>query len=485
MEKPARPRRSARLFVAVAERSPVQCCTHRKQPLPGRLSLSIQPLLLQETLPYTVDCSHWLARVRDLGHPVWLDSARPFNQRGRYDIISAAPLQVLQAQSHAIDDPFEAVKEALRQQFSLALAPCDWPFSGGAIGLFGYELGRQLQQLPARASTTPLFPDLMVGLYSWAIVSDHERCRTALLIRPETPPRLIAELQRRARASFVEPAANFTLAAAWDDGFPPPQYRAAFLRLQAYIQAGDCYQVNLARRFSNRYHGDPWHAYTCLRAIAAAPFSAYMESAAGAVLCFSPERFLAAERGRLFTQPIKGTAARDSDPERDRQLATSLLDSEKNRAENLMIVDLLRNDLGRSCMPGSIAVEQLFELQSFATVHHLVSSIHGELKPELHPLDALRNCFPGGSISGAPKIRAMQIIDELEPQPRSVFCGAIGYIGADGRMDTNLTIRTLLASAQRIYAWAGGGIVADSNCSEELAETHSKIEPLLQALLQL
>jgi para-aminobenzoate synthetase component 1 len=293
---------------------------------------------------------------------------------------------------------------------------------------------------------------------------------------------LIAELRQRTRGNFVEPVSDFALAGAWIDEFPPAQYRVAFERLQTYIQAGDCYQVNLARRFANSYRGDPWHAYQNLRAVAAAPFSGYMESPAGAVLCFSPERFLAADGGELLTQPIKGTAARGSDPASDRQLAAALCSSEKNRAENLMIVDLLRNDLGRSCVPGSIAVEQLFELQSFATVHHLVSSIRGRLRPGQHPLDALRNCFPGGSISGAPKIRAMQIIDELEPQPRSVFCGAIGYIGADGRMDTNLTIRTLLASAGQIYAWVGGGIVADSNCSDELAETLNKIEPLLKAL---
>lgn len=443
------------------------------------MSSLIQSTLIQRALPYTFDSAHWFARVRELGMPVWLDSARPFSERGRYDIISAAPLAVVRANRN---DPFDNVKRALRDQFPTLLGECEWPFSGGAIGLFGYELGRRLEHLPERYAA-PRFPDLLVGLYSWAIVSDHQRQQTALLIRPETPALLIAELQQRTRGTFSEPPSDFKLAADWRDEFPPAQYAKAFQRLQHYIQAGDCYQVNLARRFSNTYSGDPWRAYQRLRAIAAAPFSAYLECEQGAVLCLSPERFLAADNGRLLTQPIKGTAARSDDKNIDRLLANNLLNSEKNRAENLMIVDLLRNDLGRSCIPGSIAVEQLFELQSFATVHHLVSSIRGDLRPDLHPLDALRHCFPGGSISGAPKIRAMQIIDELEPQPRSVFCGAIGYISADGRMDTNLTIRTLLASEQRIYAWAGGGIVADSNCDEELAETRSKIDPLLRALM--
>jgi len=199
-------------------------------------------------------------------------------------------------------------------------------------------------------------------------------------------------------------------------------------------------------------------------------------------MCMSPERFLAATNRQLLTQPIKGTAPRSDDPERDHELAVQLQNSEKNRAENLMIVDLLRNDLGRSCKPGSIRVDQLFELQSFATVHHLVSSVHGEMRNGVHALDALRNCFPGGSITGAPKIRAMQIIDELEPQPRSIFCGAIGYVDASGRMDTNIAIRSLLACDKKIYAWAGGGVVADSNCDEEFVETENKIDALLGAL---
>ena len=444
---------------------------------PSPLEQALPP---EQALPYCADSSHWLARVRDLGTPVWLDSAHPFSDRGRYDIVSAAPLRVMTVES-AGSDPFAAVRAAIGECFEEHSPIGAWPFSGGAIGLFGYELGRRLQRLPARAGAA-LFPDLLVGLYSWAVVTDHAERRTALLIRPETPHALRAELQRRLSGSFGESPAAFALDSAWTDDFPAAAYAQAFDALQDYIQAGDCYQVNLARRCHAAFAGDPLQAYLTLRAVAAAPFSAYMESPQGAILCLSPERFLAAADGRLLTQPIKGTAPRHADPAIDRRQAEALLASEKNRAENLMIVDLLRNDLGRSCIPGSIGVSRLFELQSFATVHHLVSSIHGELRPGLHPLDALRACFPGGSITGAPKLRAMQIIDELEPQARAVFCGAMGYIGVDGRMDTNLTIRTLLASEGRLYAWAGGGIVADSDCDAEFAETGNKINPLLRAL---
>ena len=439
---------------------------------------------IQQNLPYSPDSGHWLERVRDLGGPVWLDSAHPFSTRGRYDIISAAPLTTLRAAAGQGGDPFDAVREALRAAFDPTPIDAGLPFSGGAIGLFGYNLGRQLEGFAPQAAG-PDFPDLMVGLYSWAIVSDHQQRRTALVIRPETPAALRHELLRRtAQAQHSAPDLDFRLESPWREEFGADNYRRAFERLQDYIRAGDCYQVNLARRFSARFSGDPWAAYRRLRAVAAAPFSAYMECADGALLCLSPERFLAAERNQLLTQPIKGTAPRDADPDKDRALADALRASDKNRAENLMIVDLLRNDLGRSCTTGSIRVDQLFELQSFATVHHLVSSVRGELRPDLHPLDALRHGFPGGSITGAPKIRAMQIIDELEPAARSVFCGSLGYIGCDGRMDTNITIRTLLACRGELYAWAGGGIVADSDCAEEFEETRSKIEPLLRALMK-
>jgi para-aminobenzoate synthetase component 1 len=441
-------------------------------------------LLIRQALPYSPDSAHWLLRVRDLGRAVWLDSAHPHSRRGRYDIISAAPLESLRAPA-AGADPFAQVQRRLRERLP-PLPASELPFSGGAIGLFGYELGRR--QLRLAAGPAPLFPDLLVGLYSWAVVSDHRQRQTWLVARPETAPQLLAELRHRLTAATAPAPAPFRLDAAWSEDFDAAAYRRAFERLQRYIDAGDCYQVNLARRFRAAASGDPLAAYLQLRAQAAAPFSAYLEdvgetdSGGGAVLCFSPERLLAAQDGALLTQPIKGTAPRAADPTEDRVLGEALLASPKNRAENLMIVDLLRNDLGRSCATGSVVVERLFELQSFATVHHLVSTIRGRLRPELHPLDALRHCFPGGSITGAPKLRAMQIIDELEPQPRAVFCGAIGYIDASGRMDTNITIRTLLARQGELYAWAGGGIVADSDCEAEFAETENKIMPLLRAL---
>jgi para-aminobenzoate synthetase component 1 len=260
------------------------------------------------------------------------------------------------------------------------------------------------------------------------------------------------------------------------------QYASAFARAQQYIQAGDCYQINLAQRFSSRFQGDPWQAYRQLREVAAAPFSAYMQHDDMALMSLSPERFLKVDGSTVTTSPIKGTIGRGNDAQSDQQLAKQLLLSEKDRAENLMIVDLLRNDLGKSCKPGSIKVEQLFELQSFETVHHLVSTITGELDSGQHALDLLAACFPGGSITGAPKIRAMEIIEQLEPDRRAVYCGSIGYISYDGQMDTNIAIRTFLCEQHSIHCWAGGGIVADSRCEAEYQECLSKIARFMKNL---
>ncbi len=449
---------------------------------------------LVEPLPYAADCAELFLRLRDLGNPVWLDSARPFDTRGRYDLISAAPLAVVSppVNPDAIirrntppenPAPFAAVEAGLAALLPpLPEADDSLPFWGGAIGLFGYESGQATHGIVDDKPRYPDFPDVVVGLYSWAVIVDHQLQRSHLLIRPETPAALATEIRTRLATPAADPPLPFRLCSNWRDSLPMARYREAFERIQRYIHAGDCYQVNLTRMLGADCEGDPLAAYLALRRQARAPFSAYLESSAGAVLSFSPERLLSADRGHLIAQPIKGTARRDDDPQRDAALAQALLASDKNRAENLMIVDLLRNDLGHSCKPGSIHVEQLFELQSFAAVHHLVSTISGELRDGVTSLQALRDSFPGGSITGAPKRRAMQIIAELEPHRRSVFCGAIGYLSSCGRMDFNIAIRTLLACDGQINAWAGGGIVADSDCNEEWQETENKIGALLRAL---
>jgi len=251
-------------------------------------------------------------------------------------------------------------------------------------------------------------------------------------------------------------------------------YREAFARVARYIRDGDVYQVNLAQRFTGNFEGAPLALYRRLREQASGPCGAYLDLPAGQVLSVSPERFLKVREGRVETRPIKGTRPRNADPELDAHAIAELTASDKDRAENVMIVDLLRNDLGRCCRIGSVRVPTLFGVESFETVHHLVSTVSGDLADGRDTIDLLRACFPGGSITGAPKLRAMQIIEELEPHRRGIYCGAIGYIGFDGAADLNIAIRTALLRDGRVDYWAGGGIVADSDVGEEYAETFAK-----------
>ena len=284
------------------------------------------------------------------------------------------------------------------------------------------------------------------------------------------------------RASTRRPPAPLRVTAPLRSNLSTPAYADAFERVHAYIRAGDCYQVNLAQRFAAPAAGDPWAAYCRLRQLNPAPYSAYLQTPFGQVLSSSPERFLSLRARQVETQPIKGTRPRGANAVEDAALRQALRHSEKDRAENLMIVDLLRNDLGRVCRAGSIHVPALFATETYASVHHLVSTVRGELRDDADAASLLRACFPGGSITGAPKIRAMEIIEELEPHRRGVYCGAIGYLGFDGAMDTSIAIRTIVHSAGQVRLWAGGGLVHDSDCDQEYRETFDKASRLIQVL---
>jgi para-aminobenzoate synthetase component 1 len=262
------------------------------------------------------------------------------------------------------------------------------------------------------------------------------------------------------------------------------QYRAGIASIDNYLRAGDCYQINFAQRFSASYIGSEWLAYQHLTKVNKAPFSSFMRFEQSCVLSLSPERFISVKHRKVVTKPIKGTRKRSEDPDIDAQLASALLTSEKDRAENLMIVDLLRNDLSKHCKPHSVQVPHLFQLESYPAVHHMVSTVVGELKAGSNPFDLLAGAFPGGSITGAPKVRAMQIIQELEPDKRSVYCGSIGYVGIRQDMDTNICIRTLLAEHQTLHCWAGGGIVLDSEAMDEYQESFHKVAKILPVLAQ-
>jgi para-aminobenzoate synthetase component 1 len=332
---------------------------------------------------------------------------------------------------------------------------------------------------------------MQIGIYDWVILVDH-RNKTACLISHGFDAKtranwgtLCALLEAPLLPHDAEPQ-MFKLNSAVQSNMDAATYAAAFNKIQYYIQEGDCYQVNLAQRFSAKASGDSWQAYQKLREISPAPFMAYMNFGAMQVLSGSPERFLQVQHGSVETRPIKGTRPRADDPVLDAQYAQDLQTSLKDRAENLMIVDLLRNDIGKNCETGSVRADKLFQLQSFANVHHLVSIVTGRLQAGKTALDLLRGCFPGGSITGAPKLRAMQIIEELEPHRRGVYCGAIGYIGFDGNMDTNIAIRTAVYLSHNncgeISFYAGGGIVADSDLEKEYKETLDKASSMLKVM---
>jgi len=434
-----------------------------------------------EELTYQPDSSTRFERLRDLPGALLLDSAQPWSERGRWDIIVADPVRRLNLiidETSNYTDIVNWFRELQAACTTLLPAPDGLPFAGGLAGTLDYELGYPLHYLPATAGARG-----DVGLYDWALLTDHAERRSYLAMQPSMAAArgrdLLARLHGAPGGIHND---NFQLFQPFQANMDGPQYAEAFSRVQAYIQAGDCYQVNLARRFCSTYEGDPWQAYKGLRAVAAGPFSAYHDCGDRQVLSLSPERFLKVTDGAVQTRPIKGTRPRSSEPEVDASAASELLASVKDRAENLMIVDLLRNDIGRNCAPGSIRVEALFELESYPAVHHLVSTITGELADGSSSVDLLRDCFPGGSITGAPKRRAMEIIRELEPHPRGPYCGSVFYAGADGRMDSNIAIRTLQCASGEIQCWGGGGLVADSRLAQEFRETWDKIGGLLTAL---
>ena len=286
---------------------------------------------------------------------------------------------------------------------------------------------------------------------------------------------------------FSQPAPQlngpFSLKQPMQPDISASQYQQALSKIHDYIQAGDCYQVNYTQRFSAQCEGDAWTAYCALRQACPTPFSGFMSLADdNAILSLSPERFVRVSHHQVETRPIKGTRPRGKNSAEDAANAAELLASAKDRAENLMIVDLLRNDLGRTCRTGSVRVPQLFTLESYPNVHHLVSSVVGELADGKDALDLIGDSFPGGSITGAPKIRAMQIIDELEPTRRSLYCGSLLYLDVRGEMDSSIAIRSLLVKDGRVSCWGGGGIVADSDWQDEYQESITKVKVLLDTL---
>lgn len=430
------------------------------------------------SLPYQSDASRYYAALADLPWAVWLDSGGV----ARYDILTAAPPRTLGLDNESPNrDPFDLLRNELGKPVE---AVDNMPFAGGALGYWSYDLARRMMKMPGIACAAGRSPDMAVGIYDWALVLDHQQ-HTAQLVSHQhfsETAALLPQIMQRLQGNRPLPPDTFRVQGPITSNFTRDRYAAAFTAVQNYLQSGDCYQINLAQRFCAKASGEAFGAYLALRNASPAPYGAFMNFPHAQILCNSPECFLSARNGKVETRPIKGTRPRSGDIRLDRQLADELRNHPKDRAENLMIVDLLRNDLGKSCTPGTVRVPKLFEVESFANVHHLVSTVEGQLAPGRDALDVLRDCFPGGSITGAPKLRAMQIIEQLEPDRRGVYCGAIGYIGFDGNMDTNIAIRTLVYSNDEIRCWTGGGIVADSGLETEYQETFDKASAMLELL---
>jgi para-aminobenzoate synthetase component 1 len=434
-----------------------------------------------------------------------LDGGAADQGRARYSVIVADPFAWLEATGRLVcrdgrvfaTDPFTALADLLRpfQRRAVEGLP---PFQGGAVGLLGYELGGCLERLPAPRAQGLDLPDMAVGLYDTVAVFDHQIGQGWVISGGEREPdtacrpavaRALAEgLRERllAAPAAKPPPGPILQAPGWQAEFTPAAYRAAIARILDYIAAGDIYQANMTQRFLGRLApgASAWDAYRALRPRTAAPFSAFLNLGRGRALASgSPERFLALDaEGRIETRPIKGTRPRHADPVQDAALAAELLASAKDRAENLMIVDLLRNDLSRVAEIGSVAVPSLWGLESYRTVHHLTSVVTARLRPGLGPIDLLRAAFPGGSITGAPKIRAMEIIHELEPARRGAYCGSVVWVGWDGAMDSSIIIRTAAVAGDLIQVQAGGGIVADSEPEAEYQESLTKARALLTAI---
>ena len=460
---------------------------------------------IAEELPW-VDPLAYFSAVAETPYAIWLDSADTDHPAGRYSFIMHDPFETLTLKNPH-DNPFAQLKTKLAQwQEDWAGLEAHWPesppFKGGAAGLFGYDLAQSLEKLPPHlppyAVDDTRLPDMAIGFYDLVLGFDYQT-RRCFVFSTGFPAHGAAERSNLARLKIENlkktlhglpnVSAAHLPASGNMDGYINADIEASIFKSRVqkvidYIHAGDIFQANLSHRFSGNIASDdtPLTYYARLRHISPGPFAGYANFGNWVLASASPERFLECKHQRVETRPIKGTRPRSGDPKTDKALLEDLKTNHKDRAENVMIVDLLRNDLSRVCEDGSMKVSALCELETFETVHHLVSIISGQLRSGMSPPDLLEACFPGGSISGAPKIRAMEIIAELENNTRGPYTGALGYIGFDGAMDMNILIRTAVIRDKKITFQVGGGIVADSQPEAEYLETLDKARGLITAI---
>lgn len=458
-----------------------------------------------------------------------LESGLMINGIGRYSFLGADPFLIFRSKKYCIQlissqkcetlsgNPLSKLKELLNI-YRIEESDLQFPFCGGAAGFFSYDLGRILEKLPSLADDDLNLPDICLGFYDLIIMADHFTQEIYIISTgfPETDPdRAYKYAEKRLRdicniSTKYLPQVNecpegrvkgdfFGKRLTWDTvfgayvpgntntdkmscHFDKDSYCKNVRKAKEYIKKGDLYQVNLSQRFSLPLTMEPWKLYRRLRSINPSPMAAYLNFGNIRLISASPERFLKVANRHVETRPIKGTRPRGKDISTDQCLRNELWNSRKDRAELVMIVDLERNDLGRVCEIGSVQPQELFRLEEYATVFHLSSIITGKLPADKNVVDLLKAAFPGGSITGAPKIRAMEIIEELEPVRRGIYTGAIGYLSFNGNADLNIAIRTIIVKDGQAYFQAGGGIVADSDPLAEYQETLDKALALMVAL---
>ena len=431
-------------------------------------------------LEYSVDVAGYYKNFCDLPGFVLLESTDRVH--GRYDILSACPydtVKISRGSQTTLDGILALLDADLEPQPKL-----DLPFQGGAIGFFSYDFACELADINMQPQAgMQSMPLVEVGFYDWAIIVDHLLKKVTLFAAntQKDTALIVNEMMARwhSRISRVD---VFKLETSFVPLIDKSAYEEAFYAIYGDLQKGRCYQVNYTQPFNAQFTGEPWEIYDTIKRCNPVPYSAFLRYDETDILCFSPERFMQIDNGALLASPIKGTERRSSNPVEDNELMLKLKACPKNRAENVMIVDLMRNDFGKIARPGSVVVKALCEVESYEAVHHLVSHIRAKCLDTVSPLQAFASCFPGGSITGAPKIEAMRVIAENEPYARSVYCGSIGYISRHGRIDMNIAIRTITATKNTLHLAAGGAIVIDSNCDEEYAECFTKMAGIFKGL---
>lgn len=442
-----------------------------------------------------VDPAQIFSALSAMPYSLWFDSARPENPLNKFSYLCWQPFEIIESKDRRTrvtnrefqfnfnSDPFTLLKNRM-DLWAERMAEADPslpPFQGGAAGYFGYDLARQIERLPDHARPHDL-PDMAIGLYDQVIAYEHETGHMTLMIHAESEKTALVKKEMVLSKIETTPTMIDT-ELSWTPECDDVTYEKKIAKVVNYIHAGDIFQGCLSRRFTAPRPAEfnSFAHYMSLRETNPAPFGGYMNFGDFQLGSSSPERFLKVDGRDVETRPIKGTRRANMDEREDTLIRDGLLTSEKDRAENAMIVDLLRNDLSKVCEDHSISVPVLCGLETYEGLHHLVSVVRGTLRADQGPVDLMRACFPGGSITGAPKIRAMEIIEELEPNRRGPWCGSMGWIGFNGNMDSNIAIRTIVYTRDDIQLQAGSGIVADSVPADELEETKIKSDKLFES----